>query len=256
MSNLILTNGTFERIAEYVRQINAEIGMFGYVTMTDAGDFVVDEVFLVEQTVSGSSVDFADSGLEYAIQKAIEDDRIDDLKFCCHSHVDMAAFWSNTDEDMIEGMNNGMTPYLVSLVINKSHETKQRVDFFNPAPPLGDFTSQVRYDLDLKVERTADPDVASEIKSLVKRESYPVKYRSYTKYPVNTWLNDTDDDYIPTLNSAGDIIGYSEKQTTDDLSDIDKQLIDMGFSIEEVAELTDPDFAQDVAEAITEGRNP
>jgi hypothetical protein len=256
MSKLILTNGTFERIAEYVRQINAEIGMFGYVTMTDDGDFIVDDVFLVEQTVSGSSVDFADSGLEYAIQKAIADDRIDDLKFCCHSHVDMAAFWSSTDEDMIEGMNNGMTPYLVSLVINKSHETKQRVDFFNPAAPLGQFTSQVRYDLDLKVERTTDPDVAEEIRSLVKRQSFPVKHRSSTKYPVNTWLDDPDDLYIPTLNSAGDIVGYSEKEDLHKLSNIDQQLLGMGFSMDEVIELTDPDFAQDVAEAMIEGQTP
>lgn len=171
MSTLVLTNGTYNRITEYVRLIDAEIGMFGYVTMKD-GDFYVDDVFLVEQTVTGSSVDFADEGLEYAIQRAIKDDRIGDLMFCCHSHVNMGAFWSPTDEDMIEGMNNGMTPYLVSLVINKRGETEQRVDFYNPPGPLGDFTSQVRYDLDLRIEREDDDVVLDEIDRLVKRQRW------------------------------------------------------------------------------------
>jgi hypothetical protein len=250
MSKLILTNGTFERIAEYVAQINAEIGMFGYVTMTNKGDFVVDEVFLVEQTVSGTSVDFADTGLEYAINKAIADDRIDDLKFCCHSHVDMGAFWSGTDESMISGMNNGMTPYIVSLVINKKHETEQRVDFFNPSGPLGHFTDQVRFDLDLDIERAVTADVKAEIESLVKRQAWPVKSKkrktttTYSKY--DPWADADDELWLPRLNAAGDIVGYTETDANLPLED--QQLLAMGFTMDEIIDL---DFAHDVAEAMS-----
>jgi hypothetical protein len=130
------------------------------------------------------------------------------------------------------------------------------VDFYNPPGDLGLFTNQVRYDLKLKIEREADADVADEIKSLVKRQSFPIRHKSSTKYPVNTWLDDPDDLYIPTLNSAGDVVGYSEKQDLHKLSNIDQQLIEMGFSMDEVIEITDPDFAQDVAEAIIEGQTP
>ena len=171
MGTLILTDTVYNRIKEYVAQIDAEIGMFGYVTMKNT-EFTVDEVFLVEQTVSGSSVDFADSGLEYAIDRAIKDGRIEDLKFCCHSHVDMDAFWSGTDDKMIAGMNNGMTPYLVSLVINKRHETKQRVDFYNPDGPIGEYAGQITFDLDLEIEQEADPLIAAEIDTLVTEQRF------------------------------------------------------------------------------------
>jgi len=103
----------------------------------------------VKQKVTHGSVDFIDSGLNYAINKAVEDGRHMEMMFCWHSHVDFGAFWSGTDETMIKGMNNGMTPYLVSLVQNKMGEHEQRVDFFNPGGPLGKFKQQVRYNLDL-----------------------------------------------------------------------------------------------------------
>lgn len=218
---LILTHPVFHKITEYVRLIDAEIGMFGYVTSTPDG-FVVDDVFLVRQTVSGSSVDFSDSGLEYAIDKAIKDDRINDLLFCCHSHVNMGAFWSTTDEDMIAGMNNGMTPYLVSLVINKKGETEQRVDFFNPTGPLGDFTTQVRYDLDLMVEQDDDPVIAQEIAELVTHER---RWSSRAR-PRSQWTNgsrqkEARDLTIPVTNAAGDITGWLDESDLPTLSDAD-----------------------------------
>jgi hypothetical protein len=156
-NKLTLSHQARMDIAHYIRHCNYEIGGFGYVTMTDSGDFYVDEIFLVEQTVTGGSVDFMDDGLAYAIDKATTDNRVNDLKFCWHSHVNMAAFWSSTDESMIAGTNNGMTPYLVSLVQNKQGEYKTRVDFY-PTGEFGQFTNQVEYELDLYYEQTAPPE--------------------------------------------------------------------------------------------------
>lgn len=146
---LTLSHTARTDIAHYIRMCNYEIGGFGYVTINDSGDFFVDEIFLVEQTVTGTTVDFMDDGLAYAVERAAKDDRLDELKFCWHSHVNMGAFWSGTDETMITGMNNGMTPYIVSLVQNKKHETKQRVDFFPQGNEFSSFTDQVTFDLDL-----------------------------------------------------------------------------------------------------------
>lgn len=248
-STLILPQHIHDQIFDYVDLIDAEIGMFGYVTMTDDVDFVVDEVFLVEQEVTGSTVDFMDSGLAFAIEKAAKDDRLEDLLFSCHSHVNMGVFWSQTDEDMIEGMNNGMTPYLVSLVVNKKRETKQRVDFFNPGGPLGKFTKQATYDLDFQVDREVPKEREEEVKRLVKRRPIqtgwtPVAPRTLpAREPVvktgwsdewdepinsaqmNWWDNDDiwdalgEDDQAwarfesgdePILNAAGDIVGWRD----------------------------------------------
>lgn len=154
---LTLSNQARHDIADYIRHCDYEIGGFGYVRMDKDGDFYVDEVFLAKQCVTGSTVDFMDDGLEHAIAKAAADDRLDDLKFCWHSHVNMGAFWSGTDESMIEGMNNGMTPYIVSLVQNKKGEHKQRVDFFTDGD-VAQFSPQIQFDLDLYYELPPIPD--------------------------------------------------------------------------------------------------
>jgi len=179
---LTLSHQARTDIAHYIRHCDYEIGGFGYVTMNENGDFFVDEIFLVEQTVTGGSVDFMDDGLAYAIQKATDDNRIEDLKFCWHSHVNMSAFWSSTDESMIEGANNGMTPYLVSLVQNKSGEFKTRVDFF-PNGPLGQFTKQVEYELDLYYQQPEIPDHITEtydklVTEKTEKYTYPSGYKS------------------------------------------------------------------------------
>lgn len=213
MGSLILANDTYPKIKEYVAQIDAEIGMFGYVTM-DGSNFTVDEVFLVEQTVSGSHVDFADEGLDYAINRAIKDDRIEDLKFCCHSHVDMDAFWSGTDDKMISGMNNGMTPYLVSLVINKRNETKQRVDFYNPDGPIGSYANQVTFDLDLEVEEACDPAIADEIQQLVTHRKFSGGYRYGTPKRQADWWR--DDSKQLTMNNPTSVTeGYDQPSDED-----------------------------------------
>ena len=226
MSDLILPHDVNARIEAYVDAIDAEIGMFGYVTMTDEGDFLVDTVFLVEQTVSGSSVDFKDSGLEYAIARDIKDDRLEDLMFCCHSHVDMDAFWSATDEKMISGMNNGMTPFLVSLVVNKRRETKQRVDFFNPEGPIGTFCKQVKFPLDLVLLPNEDESIANEVKALVteSKSLYSAKsYGAWTTPPTTShWT-------VPVTNAAGDVVGYEPDDYWDE------ELF--GFTVEEMNDI-------------------
>ncbi len=157
-NKLTLSHQARMDIAHYVRHCDYEIGGFGYVTMNDAGNFYVDEIFLVEQDVSPAAVDFADAGLAYAIDKAATDNRLNDLKFCWHSHVNMGAFWSSTDDEMIANMNNGLTPYLVSLVQNKKGEHEQRVDFFPKDEELRGFSEQIQYDLDLYYELAPIPD--------------------------------------------------------------------------------------------------
>lgn len=161
-NKLTLSAQARQDIRHYIRHCDYEIGGFGYVTMKDNGDFYVDEVFLVEQDVTGTTVDFTDKGLLYAINKADKAGRLDELRFCWHSHVNMGAFWSTTDETMIANLNTGLVPYYVSLVQNKKHEHEARVDFYPPKGPLADFSPQVTYELDLYHELEPIPDHITE----------------------------------------------------------------------------------------------
>jgi hypothetical protein len=230
MSNnkLTLTHQARMDIQHYVRHCDYEIGGFGYVKMDSNGNFKVDEIFLVEQEVSGASVDFADSGLEYAINKAVADDRLEDLKFCWHSHVEMGAFWSSTDDEMIANMNNGMTPYLVSLVQNKKGETEQRVDFFPKDPELRGFADQIQYDLDLYYELAPIPEhIKDSYEELVTVDSFETrKYgkssatNAWTRRPISEARQDFLFDKVSKdgYNSLSDLEARDYDEVLDDLA--------------------------------------
>ena len=195
---LILSNAARDDIADYIDLCQYEIGGFGYVTINKEGNFYVDEVFLAKQNVTGTTVDFVDAGLSDAIMKAVEAGRNKELMFCWHSHVNMGAFWSGTDETMIAGMNNGMTPYLVSLVQNKSGEHKARVDYYNPGGPLGQHTNQVTFELDLYHESPVDK-VPARIKeefekqvNVNARTSFGFGYET-SMYGGAGWMDEWDD---------------------------------------------------------------
>lgn len=119
----------------YVELMPGEVGCFGYVELdVEHKEFYVPELFLVPQEADESQVDFTTTGLPYAVEKAIEDDRLNDLRFCVHSHGAHGAFWSSTDEDMIQKMGTGGTPWFLSAIFNRKRETTCRLDIFEIEP--------------------------------------------------------------------------------------------------------------------------
>lgn len=144
---------------QYVRLMPGEVGCFGYATLHPDDKIVyVDHIFLVPQESDSSQVDFIETGLAYAIEQAIKDDRLDDLKFCIHSHGHHGAFWSSTDEDMIAKMGR-TTDWFASVIFNKKGETAGRIDVFDH-PLLGKMQVVVK-DLDVFPEGRYDEDEAA-----------------------------------------------------------------------------------------------
>jgi len=118
----------------------------------------VDDLFLVPQEVCGTEVDFVSDGLPYAVNKAVSDGRIEDLRFCVHSHVNMGTGFSGTDDNMVQKMGTTGTPWFVSAIFNKKGDTNGRVDFFERALPLPG-VEQITVDADVttwKAQSTRD----------------------------------------------------------------------------------------------------
>jgi hypothetical protein len=91
----------------------------------------VTDFFLVEQICSSAETDMDPTAIaELLIQ--LEEAQIDGRQLRCwaHSHGEMGVFWSDTDDECIIGLANG--EWLLSLVVNKKHETMMRLDQFHP----------------------------------------------------------------------------------------------------------------------------
>lgn len=127
---LFLLPAVEERMRHYTDLANGEISGLGTIEEFDGG-FLVDQVFLPKQscTPAGTTLDEdAVATLLMEMEAAGEDSGR--IRFWFHSHSHHDVFWSQTDEECIEGLANG--DYVLSLVTNKRGHTLARLDIFQP----------------------------------------------------------------------------------------------------------------------------
>ena len=212
---VILSEESWIKMTTYVDLCPDEIAAFGYITPHEEGYMYVDELFLVPQEVSGAEVDFVTNGLPFAVQKAIKDDRVNDLRFCAHSHVNMGTTFSTTDEDMIDKIGrSGPIPWFVSAIFNKKGDTNCRIDLFDAGVPG---LKHVRgISLDIYGEHHAElmDSCLDEIDELVKRKKKdharrlpPVTGKNGTSksakdQQLNWWDDDAHEEAVVMLAEA------------------------------------------------------
>lgn len=180
---VIYTREAWDRLWAYIGAVSGEIGGLGYATAQD-GFILVDKVFLIPQIRSSGHVDFADheytvtlpdggdcdDAMSWALEKAVADDRVEDMRFSWHSHGSISVCWSSTDEEAI-GKYGMMTPWLVSAVLNREGKMLTRLDVFN-TPLIGHVTMK-----DLKSSPVPNTDmvadVTTEVAAVTAEKTYP-----------------------------------------------------------------------------------
>lgn len=176
---VVIAATEYDKLVDYCTACKDEIAAFGYVKPTDDGDFFVDEVFLVPQEVSGASVDFITDGLPFAVDKAAADDRLADLKFLWHSHVNMGVGFSAVDEDMIDKLSRfSTTPWFINAIFNKKGDTNCRIDVFNNGLNVPNISHIRGVKLDLRCEGEnlgVSDERIKEIDEFVKTKKYVSK---------------------------------------------------------------------------------
>jgi hypothetical protein len=150
--NVCFAEDTWTQLREYTELCPVEVACMGYAKL-DGNNVVVDEVFLVPQVVSGASVEFVETGFPYAVQKAITDGRLADLKFCWHSHVNFTAHFSSIDEEMVRKVrDHAPIDWFANVVLNKKGDTYARIDYFDLGPGVEEFCQHVKLGLDVMVD--------------------------------------------------------------------------------------------------------
>jgi hypothetical protein len=117
---------------------HGEVSMLGLVDeIRDADNgavtaLLVTDMYLVKQHCSIDETTM-DPQAVAQLMVDLEGKGIDPRKLRCwaHSHASMSVFWSGTDDQTVDGLANG--DYLLSLVVNKKHDTMMRLDQYHPA---------------------------------------------------------------------------------------------------------------------------
>jgi hypothetical protein len=118
--------------------VDAEVGGLGVLSINDEnGDIFVDELFLLDQEVSGGECTLQAKSITTLLALLIqngEKELIPQLNFWWHSHHTMGAFFSGTDDATMKDWDG---KYMVALVINKKGELKARlVQRIQMGPPF------------------------------------------------------------------------------------------------------------------------
>ena len=119
-----------QRIRHWVDLARGEVSGLGTVVPHNDG-LLIEEVYLLKQRCTGSHTELDDEAVA-ALLVELDAKGVDTgtVRFWWHSHGDLSAFWSGTDDSCIEGLANDN--YMVSLVANKRRQDRVRIDQYTP----------------------------------------------------------------------------------------------------------------------------
>ena len=119
----------FERLKLYIDLCPFEVGGLGTVKPFGE-DLVVDDISLIRQRASDADTELdSEAVADHLLRILQEAGDLSAVRLWWHSHAEGQIFWSHTDEETIENLR---IDSLLSIVGNKRHEFRCRLDLFSP----------------------------------------------------------------------------------------------------------------------------
>ena len=112
-----------EAIRQWTHLARGEFSCLGVVT----DDLFIESVHLFEQSCTDASTELDPAALAKFLTRC---DQPEKVRGWFHSHASMKTFWSQTDNECIEALQN--ESFLVSIVVNKAGDLRCRVDLYQP----------------------------------------------------------------------------------------------------------------------------
>lgn len=149
--SLYIPRRLYQKIMYWVNKSTFEVSGLGTITFNESdGEFVLTEVFLLEQENGSASTDISAkelAKLEYDIhmyKRNNPDVNIGELRFWWHSHVKMPVFWSSIDRSTMKELStNG---WFLSTVFNQKNEMRTAYTQNNEMKLMIDDMETIIYD--------------------------------------------------------------------------------------------------------------
>jgi len=224
--DIVIKGDVYRKICAYGDLCNSEISALGSVII-DGDRIIVDDIFLFDQVVTGTSTDISSESISMFICDYIKRGKDPStLKFWWHSHVNMGVFWSGTDTGTIDRFSSD---WMISMVTNKKGELKLRLDLFHPFRMyMDDLPLNVEYD------KTFNEAIRKEIDAKVKKQYFPEFREIFTNRPPSMYPADgkiTSNNDLPmkdtkttfnNVSSSDAVVEASPELTTLEVDDMIK----------------------------------
>ncbi len=121
---IFVSRDAYSKMYHFVDIGEEEVGWLGTAYQTRLGNFVIDEVFLVEQEVSAAQTELSEDGQAKLAQHLIDTyedgvEKVNRLRFWGHSHVAMPTNPSAQDEKQMEVLRANGCPWFIRGILNK-----------------------------------------------------------------------------------------------------------------------------------------
>lgn len=223
-----ITRKASEILWTYVEAASGEMSVLGLVDEISDNDGKVTELRIVElilpkQTNTQAETDIDDDSLNeitYELSKR-DDNAFNKMRAWIHSHGTMETFWSGTDTSTIAKWkpDKQETPaYLVSLVVNKKHSYKLRLDVFVPETEYTKKTTHVYNDLILHTYADLDVDLRDQMLGELQKASKFVDTPELFTEPQENLLNYVANacvrEALNKIEAAATVLLASDKRLT------------------------------------------
>ena len=181
---VIFETEAYEKMQALIEEAKKEIGWYGVVEREGDKTFIIKDLLLCPQVVTGATVKTDDK--EYiGWLDSLDDYTVNHMRFYGHSHVNMSTFPSSTDKTHYNEMIQNCNDFYIFGIFNKSGAR-----WFN----IYDVENNILYeDSDIKYQFYISPSntwATEQIKKYVKEETY-----TYNKKEDKPWYKDWQKNY-------------------------------------------------------------
>ena len=157
---------------QYVHQSDGEIGWVGLARVNKEDELLihVDDVFLVEQTVTTATTDLDPKAL-IELGKSLSSEQREQLCFWGHSHVTMDVSPSSTDDKTMETLFSNC-PWAIRAILNKAGKMRTDLFLYNEGLVVKDCEWSLP---GFRLTPKFLTDITKEIKEKVSKKVYVVK---------------------------------------------------------------------------------
>ncbi len=188
---VLFENEAYKKMNSLVENCDKEIGWYGTVERTSEKQFLIKDIIMFPQTVSGVTVQTDD--MEYTNwSNGLPDEVFNSMRFYGHSHVRMGCSPSKIDSDHYKSMIQNCHDFYIFGIFNKNATNNY---WFN----IYDITNNILYEKDDIIYKylitPADMWAEAQIKEFVKEEKpyVPSTYgNNYGKKDDKKGNNDWD----------------------------------------------------------------
>lgn len=186
---IYMTRDAFSRMWHFVDIADEEVGWLGTVEETTYGNFLIEEVFLLEQEVSAAQTEISENGIARLVQKLIDtrDDGVEvanKLRFWGHSHVRMGTSPSGQDDAQMRHFQQNECPWFVRGILNKLGRMQFDIFLWDAGVKITDAPWAI---YDEFVDQSRRSEIEADFEDKVTKRTYPAYHYVGQAAPHQPW---------------------------------------------------------------------